>query len=222
MKRQMSGLAGVVAAISVLTVNPAVAQEERERVTSFELDLANAAREWIMPGEAHRQLDKFVGSWDIQVRMWAPGINLPPREAKGTCEIKWILGKRFIMAEHQGETRVPDAQGNLKKAPYTALSLTGYDMYRKRYAGMWMDSFNTQILKVDGTANGPGTVFTLYGKMDEPSLDIRGRIVSYVLKVVDADTRLLEVHRRYKGGEQKILEITYTRESVSTPLTETE
>ena len=214
MKRQMLG---VVAAVSVLLVNPAVAQQERERVTSFELDLANAAREWMMPGEFHQHLDKFVGNWDMKVLMWAPGINLPPREAKGTCEIKWILGGRFIMAEHQGETMMPDPQGNLKKTPYAALSITGYDLYRERYVGTWMDSTTTQIVKADGITNGDATVFMLYGKMDEPTLNTHGRIINYVMKVVDENTRLLEIHRRQKGGDQKILEITYTRKKTVPP-----
>ena len=217
MKRRMLSLVSVVAAASVLIASPAVAQEERDRVTAFELQIADAAREWMTPGEFHQHLDKFVGSWDIQVRIWTPGLKLPPREAKGICEIKWILGGRFIMADHQGETMMPDRQGNLKKTPYTARGVTGYDLYRKRYVGTWMDSFNTQILKVDGIADGTATVFTLYGKMDEPSLDIHGRIVNFVMTVVDANKRLLEIHRRHNGGEQKILEITYTRKKAPSP-----
>ena len=67
--------------------------------------------------------------------------------------------------------------------------------------------FNTMKGGVDPT----GTVFTLYGEMDEVMLGVVGRTVKYVTRIVDKDKHVFEIIDLHAGDGYKVVEITYTR-----------
>src|SRR6202171_6812903 len=47
------------------------------------------------PGDQHKKLEHFVGTWDAKVKMWnKPGD--PPTDAAGTSDSKSVLGGRFV------------------------------------------------------------------------------------------------------------------------------
>src|SRR5688572_16628628 len=47
------------------------------------------------PGEPHKKLDAFVGTWNTKITMWmAP--NAPPMTSTGTSENRWAMAGRYL------------------------------------------------------------------------------------------------------------------------------
>src|SRR5262245_10886826 len=47
------------------------------------------------PGEQHKQLAGFAGSWDLTMKMWMDP-SKPPTESKATSEGKMIMEGRYL------------------------------------------------------------------------------------------------------------------------------
>src|ERR1700682_562750 len=75
------------------------------------------------PGDQHKKLEHFVGTWDAKVKMWnKPGD--PPTDAAGTSDSKSVLGGRFV-EEH--------FEGTFMGQPFSGMGITGYDNVKKKY-----------------------------------------------------------------------------------------
>jgi len=155
-----------------------------------------------MPGEHHKHLDQFVGKWNTVTKTWMAGPQGPATETSGTSEVKWVLGRRFLMEEHKGQ---------LMGQPYEGIGLTGYDNYRNMYVASWTSNMGTVMLTMTGARNPKTGVFTYYGEMDEPMLKVTGRTVKYVNKVVDNDKHVFSVVDLHAAEDYRVFEITYTR-----------
>jgi hypothetical protein len=57
----------------------------------------------------------------------------------------------------------------------------------------------------------PSGTFTYYGEMDEPMLDVHGRMVKYVSRIVNEDKHVFEIYDLHAGPGYKVVEITYER-----------
>lgn len=165
----------------------------------------------IEPGQHHEPLEHFVGSWNTTTKMWWSGPDAPAIETKGTSDIKWVLGKRFLVEEHHGEMMMPDMSGGMKKVPYEGIGMTGYDNVRNLYTASWCSNLGTNMLTMKGAADPSGKTFRMYGEMDEPMLDVFGRMVKYVSRVIDEDTHVFEIIDLHAKDDYKVLEITYKR-----------
>ena len=62
-----------------------------------------------------------------------------------------------------------------------------------------------------GTCDPSGKVFTFYGEMDEPMIDVRGRMVKYVNRIIDDKKHVFEIYDLHAGPDYKVVEITYER-----------
>ncbi|MCH8806090.1 MAG: DUF1579 domain-containing protein [Planctomycetes bacterium] len=165
----------------------------------------------IEPGEHHKKLDQFVGEWDTVAKIWWGGPGSPPNETKGTSKNKWVLGGRYIMHEFKGTFMMPDASGDTKPMPWEGLGLIGYDNYRNMYVGTWSSNMDTMLLTFKGSSDPAGTVFTYYGEMDEPMLNVTGRMIKYVTRVIDKNKHVFTIYDLHAGDDYKVIEITYTR-----------
>ncbi|MGZ6988217.1 MAG: DUF1579 family protein, partial [Thermoanaerobaculia bacterium] len=109
------------------------------------------------PGEAHKKLEPVVGSFTVATKMWMDP-SKPAEESAGTSENKWVLGGRFV------EQRV---EGTAMGQPFSGVGYTGYDNYKKKYVGSWMDSMGTMIMNSTGTADPSGKKFTSWSTIDD-------------------------------------------------------
>ena len=153
------------------------------------------------PGEGHKKLDVFVGSWTFKASMWMDP-SKPPEVTDGTSEQKWVLGGRFL------EQR---AEGKMMGGPFSGFGYTGYDNYKKKYVSTWMDTLGTAMLEMTGTFDKSGKVLTSSGKMDDP---MTGKSCTMRTKatIVGKD----ELHWEMwgpgpDGKDYRMMEITYTR-----------
>ena len=154
------------------------------------------------PGEHHKHLEHFVGTWDTVTSMWMSGPDGPATESKGTSTVKWILGGRFILEEHHGL---------MMGMPYEGLGMTGYDKFKNLYVGSWSSNMDTQLLTMRGMRHPKTGEFTFYGEMDEPTLQVYGRTVKYVNRIVSPDKHVFTIYDLHAGDDYKVIEITYQR-----------
>lgn len=164
------------------------------------------------PAEPHKKLAEFVGEWDVTLKMWMMGPDGPPTETRGTATVTAELGGRFIREVLKAEMNMPDmATGEMKKINYEGQGLTGFDNFRNMYVGSWADNMNTHLLSMTGMADPAGKVIRMYGEMDEPPMNVIGRTVKYVTRIIDPDKHVLEIFDLHAGENFKVLEIMYTR-----------
>jgi Protein of unknown function (DUF1579) len=153
------------------------------------------------PGDMHKKLEIFVGSWNTEVKVWMNGHNSMPAVSKGTARYSLIYGGRYLKQEFKGE---------MMGRPYAGLGYTAYDNMKKKYTGTWIDNMGTSISTMEGTLDDGETTLTLTGKMDEPMTGEMNRDVKYVLHIIDKNKHVFEAYDDAMGAEPT-MQITYTR-----------
>lgn len=153
------------------------------------------------PGEAHRRLEPFAGTWTAKVKMWMDP-KAKPAESEGTSEVKWGLGGRFLEQRHQG---------TFMGKPFEGIGFTGYDNYKKKYNGTWMDTAGTMIMNSLGSVDQSGKVFTFQSTVDD-AITKKPQKIKAVAKVIDQDHNTYEMWAPAPDGKPyKMLDIEYIR-----------
>ncbi len=153
------------------------------------------------PGENHKKLEAFVGTFDAKVRLWdKPGA--PPQESTGTSEGKMILGGRYVQE---------DFQGTFMGQPFAGTGLTGYDNVQKKFVSSWADTMGTGIMMSMGTADASGNTLDMSGSSPDP---MSGKMMTLRQKmtIADNDHHTFEMWAPGPDGKSfKMMEIDYTR-----------
>jgi hypothetical protein len=154
------------------------------------------------PGAPHKKLAELVGTWESSTAMTMyPG--QPPTVTKGTAVYTMVLGGRFL---------AQDVKAEMMGMPFTGIGYTGYNNFDKKYTMFWIDSFGTVMSTAEGSADQTGRVISFYGKMDEPGTGEHDKNVKYVIRMIDKDKHILEIHDLAIGEPNtKVVEVTYTR-----------
>lgn len=154
-----------------------------------------------IPGAPHRMLAAMSGRWNASIRSWMePGG--PVTESSGTSEQKMILGGRFLQQDFTSE---------VMGSPFDGMGITGYDNHTRKYVSTWMDSMSTAIMYFEGTAGPDGKTIIQEASYDDP---VKGPMKWRSLtSIPNDDTVLFEMYViDGKGKEEKMMEITYTRQ----------
>ena len=176
--------------------------------------MAEMMKKWqatATPGENHKHLEHFVGNWELTMKVWMGGPESKPMVSKGAAETKWVLGKRYIQESLRAEMKMPGPDGKEMAMPFEGLGMTGYDNFKKVYVGTWADDMGTQLLTMRGGYDPAKKTLAMYGEMDEPAMDVYGRMFKAVTRVVDKDTHVFEMYDLHVGENFKVMEITYKR-----------
>jgi hypothetical protein len=163
------------------------------------------------PGENHKRLDDLAGEWDVVMHMYMGGPGTPPTESKGHSKVTWVLDGRFLHDEFEGEMKMPGPDGKPVSTPFKGMGMTGYDNYRNMYVGSWADNMGTQLLTMSGSYNPNTKELSMYGAMDEPTMNVSGRLVRYVTRFISKDKHMFEMYDLHASPDYKVMEITYTR-----------
>jgi hypothetical protein len=204
MKKAFILLCVVALAILVL-LNDASAQEKKKSKGKLpsEEEMMKNWEEAMTPGDAHKKFEQFVGTWNVEAKVWMNGPKGESSVSKGTAEYKLALGGRYLQQEFTGE---------MMGQPMNGVGYTGYDNFGKKYVSFWIDNMSTAMSTMEGTMDREGKTLTLWGKMDEPSTGEKGKKVKYVTRVVDKDKHVFESYDVTSFGEkQPVMVITYTR-----------
>jgi len=196
----------------LFVAGPALAQEKSDKKSDESAPAAPAMptpeqmqkmKQAMMPGEHHKALEPYAGTWNTETKMWMGGPGSAPMVSTGKSEIKWVLGGRFLLEEHKG---------TMMGQPYEGIGMYGYDNARNLYTMSWFSNMATNALHAAGS-RPPGTnTTTFYGEMDEPMLGVYGRTVKYVSRLVNNDKVVFGVYDLHAGEDYKVIELTYTRD----------
>jgi len=166
------------------------------------------------PGEPHKIIQQFEGTWDAEVKYWMDPSIKEPSISKGTMEAKLVHGGRFIMGDYKGAFAMPGPDGKMQNMPFTGTLNWGYNNIEKRYESTWNDSMGTGMMVSMGQATSDGKVVDSSAEFKMPGPD--GTIMNIKqrekLTMVSPDRYLTEMwHSDGARGEMKVMEITYTR-----------
>lgn len=171
-------------------------------------------QEWMamqQPGDEHKQLQASVGEWDLTMTMWYGGPGSEPTKTTGKSVITAIMGGRFIEEKMSGNMLMPGADGKTTEVPFEGVSIMGYDKYKQMYTSFWIDDSNTAMTTMRGSRDPKTGVLTLYGEMDEPMLDVKGRMVRATIEQVSKDKAIFTMYDLHVGEAYKTFEIIYAR-----------
>lgn len=202
MRRSVLVPAAALATAALLGfVGPTVGGEEAAAP-----DHAQMMKRWTdacTPGEFHAWLARFVGKWDVTMKMWlAPG---QPLESKGAHEWSWAVEGKWLRGE--GTTL-------MMGQPVRTFAVLGYDNFKRKYVGSVFNSLSTAIMSMEGTRDREGKRLDLYGPLDEPMTGEHDKPVLYRYTFADPDTIVMEVHDLAivgEGTESRVVETTFRR-----------
>jgi hypothetical protein len=152
------------------------------------------------PGDMHKKLEIFVGSWNAEAKTWDKGPDSPPTVSKGTAKYSLVYGGRYLKEEFKG---------NMMGQPFVGTGYTAYDNLKKKYTGTWIDNMGTAISTMEGTMDDDGKTLTFWGKMDDAMTGDMNQDVKYIYHIIDKNKHVFE---SYMGASsQPNFQITYTR-----------
>jgi hypothetical protein len=152
------------------------------------------------PGEPHKLLGKLEGNWTTRTLGYFEG-KPAGGESIGTSEKKLILGGNYLREEYSG---------NMMGAPFSGISIVGYNNHTKNYESIWIDSMSTAIYLFVGKISADGKTITQECRYDDA---VRGPAVwRTVTRITDDNTVEFEMFITPKGGkEEKMMEMTSIR-----------
>ncbi|HUQ72816.1 MAG TPA: DUF1579 domain-containing protein [Planctomycetaceae bacterium] len=100
----------------------------------------SSGQEFPKPGKEHKELSELVGTWDAVM-------ETDGQKSKATAVYKSICGGMWVESDFHGSVGNNEFQGR---------GLDGYDIVRKKYVGVWIDSMSSAPMHFEGNYE-PGT-----------------------------------------------------------------
>ena len=161
---------------------------------------ARAAEEQIefpKPGPEHAHLKSMEGVWDAEMVM-SDG-----SKSKGVATYKLECGGLWLASDFQGEFGGQQFQGK---------GLDSYDLKKKKYVSVWVDSMVTRPMIVEGERNEKTNTLTMTGDAPEGGPDGKPMKVKLVTVTPDPDHMNFEFFMVGPDGKDtSAFKIAYTR-----------
>jgi hypothetical protein len=200
--RAAIGVSMLTALVLVLGGTWASAQQAGQKeMTAEQKAMMEKWQQVATPAEGHKKLEPMAGEWTVKATMHETP-DQPPTVSNGTATNEWVLGGRFLKQTFHGE---------FNGMPFEGVGFTGYDNYKKKYIGVWMDSMGTMMMTLVGSVDASGKVFTMTSEVDD-FMTGKAMKTREVTRIVDANHHTFEMYGPDpKGKEFKMMEMTYTR-----------
>lgn len=159
------------------------------------------AKQFTTPGPEHAWLSRFLGEWDMEVRLTMMGADSPA--GKGTSRGRWLIDGRWLALENEG---------TMMGMPLSTFCILGYDRFKMSYVTACVQSIDTALTTSEGDIDPKTGSLLTYGTLDEYLTGEHDKMVKYVWRFPDANTIRLEVHDLPIGETgTKVVEFTYTK-----------
>lgn len=183
--------------------NPADNTKTEE--TWVAVDSATEMKAWMdyaTPGDVHKMLGKWDGTWTGQSTMWM-AMDAPPTTNTSTMTNKMMLGGRYQMSTFKG---------NFMGMPFEGMSTTAYDNYKKKFISTWVDNMGTGVMKMEGTWDDATKTISYTGSSINPA-NGKECTMREIYKIVDDNNHIMEMYGpdSKTGKEYKTMEIKLTR-----------
>ena len=174
----------------------------RQQPTQSEMAAAMAkAKRFTQPGDPHKLLERFVGKWNTETRMFGMGKPTPPE--KGTAEFSWLMPGRWLKSE---------SRGTMMGLPAETFMIIGYDNFKQSYVSTHISSLDTAMTHAEGDMDPSGKALISYGTLDEYLTGEHDKMVKYVWRFQSPAQMVLEVHDLPIGeNNAKVVEITFRK-----------
>jgi len=150
-------------------------------------------------GPQHDTLARFAGNWRAEVKIWMePGKD--PIVTHGTMRSEMVLGGRFLQQQYRDENGTMEGRG-----------FWGYNTIDGRYEGFWIDSMATMFQVEQGQHDAESDTYEMIGTMTDPGSRRMMKKRSLITYAGPKAHRMEMFFDRGEGGEQKCMEIRYTR-----------
>jgi hypothetical protein len=149
------------------------------------------AQEAPKPGPEHQVLKKMEGTWDTTMKFG-------DMDVKGTIKYKMDLGGLWLFGSMESQ---------LFGQKFTGRSLDGYDLNKKKYVNVWVDSMSTGPIMMEGTYNKDKMTMTMSG--EGPGMDGKPTKYKSTTKMQDDDTMVLTMY--IADGKDPAFTVTYKR-----------
>jgi hypothetical protein len=159
-----------------------------------------AMQEYMTPGDVHKMIAKYDGTWNSAVSVWMTQ-GASPMTSKSVAVNTMILGGRYQQSK---------ITGDYGGTPFEAFSLLSFDNAKKVFTSTWLDNFGTGTMTLEGVWDGPSKTITFKGKMYDPmsSKDID---VKQTIQYIDDNTFKTQMFVESASGELKTMEIISSR-----------
>lgn len=187
----------LLAVIAVLaSLAPASAQEPGE---GDEAAMMEAYERAGTPGEEHAALDRLVGDWDVEVRMWSEP-DAEPTVMEADSKVEWVMDGRFVR-----ETVTSEFMGE----PFRGVGYTGYNNLTEQYEAVWMDDHSTALYRYSGEMDDQGRMVFHSESIDPVTGEkVREKGVS---EFPSEDEMISRSYRLEDGEEVLTMELRYRR-----------
>ena len=161
------------------------------------------ARRYTQPGKHHKVLERFIGKWDTEIRLYMGGKSTPPE--KGSAEYSWLMEGRWLQMK---------SSGKMMSQPTQMFWIMGYDNFKKSYVCSGVNSIDTAMVRSEGDMDPDGKTLLLYGTVDEYLTGEHDKMVKTVFRFQSEDKILMEVHDLPIGEHNtKVFDILFTRKN---------
>jgi uncharacterized protein DUF1579 len=193
--------AAAVAVAAAMVASPLTAAAQQQPGQSEMAAAMAKAKRFTQPGEAHKMLDRFLGTWTTEVRMFGMGKATPPE--KGSATFSWLMPGRWLKME---------STGTMMGLPLQTFMLLGYDNFKQSYVSTNINSIDTAMTHAEGDVDPSGKALISYGTLDEYLTGEHDKMVKYVWRFQSPSQMALEVHDLPIGeANTKVVEITFRK-----------
>ncbi|MGH7889196.1 MAG: DUF1579 domain-containing protein [Thermodesulfobacteriota bacterium] len=184
------------------------AEESKEKKESMEQNASGHEHDAMMekwkqfatPNENHQVLGALVGDWGYTIKWWMSPDG-EPEISKGTSEIEWIMGGRYIQHE---------VEGTSMGQPFEGMGVVGYDNEKKQYQSTWIDNMGTGIMTASGSYDAKTKTLSDQGTFSCPAEGQKS--FRAVTKIIDQDNFTYEWYMPGPDGKEfRAMEIVYAR-----------
>lgn len=164
-------------------------------------DAGSQEQEFPKPGPHHGHLKLEEGVWDATVSInTAPG--MPPMVSKGTETNTVGLGGLWLITDFKGE---------FGGQPFSGHGLLGYDLKKKKYVGVWVDSMQDFVALSEGDCDDEGKTRTMTAKRPDQTGVMREW--RDVVEIKGKDARMFTMSMKGDDGKyQEVMKIEYKRQ----------
>lgn len=151
-----------------------------------------------MPGEAHAEMAKGAGTWNV-TSTWYSWPGAEPMTMTATADVSMMFDRHMVM----------EWKSDWMGMPYHGHMIMGFDNYTDEYWSIWIDSMGTQISVSRGQADEDGVVH-MEGTWSSPNTP-GGRPFRTETHHLSDDQFRMDFYDSHPEGEFMSMTMTYTR-----------
>lgn len=159
------------------------------------------AKNFTSPGENHKKLERFLGQWDTELRLFLPSGPTPPE--KGSATGAWLMEGRWLKFE---------TQGSMMGFPLSTFMIFGYDNFKQSFVSASINGYDTALTTTEGDMDPSDRVLISYGTLDEYLTGENDKMVKYLWRFTSPDELVLEVYDLPIGEKNnQVIEVRFKR-----------